>query len=245
MASPSAAAIETEKNGIPRLAFSDPSMGSTTIRKGPSLSRMPASSETIAAPSTARRRWRITRSAAASIAVVSSPPSPSPTTGSRSTRVGSSTSTPRTSSTASRQSPSQSVTEGPRRLRCRHQDARAGPGRPSEMTGRRDWTPSQRQEQKAGNELRVEVSALLRHRLAALGDREDVFDARRPHEHGYLGLAFVHRAHRLLPVRCVADALVAEPVDETDVELAFAVHRELRAAVAIENGCGPVLRRSR
>ena len=54
MVSPSATAIETEKNGIPRLALSDPSIGSTTMRKGPSLSRMPTSSETIVAPSTAR-----------------------------------------------------------------------------------------------------------------------------------------------------------------------------------------------
>src|SRR5207244_2741353 len=47
--------------------------------------------------------------AAASTAVVSSPPSPWPTTGSRSARVGSSARTPRTSSTAPRQTESQSV----------------------------------------------------------------------------------------------------------------------------------------
>ena len=107
--SPSATAIETEKNGIPRLAFSEPSIGSTTILVGP-LPKMPISSETIVVPSIDARRSRIAFSAAASTAVVSSPPSPSPTTGSRSSRVGSSTSTPRTSSTASRQTASQSVT---------------------------------------------------------------------------------------------------------------------------------------
>src|SRR3954467_13429747 len=51
----------------------------------------------------------MTRSAAASIAVVSSPPLPCESTGSRSARDGSSASTPRTSSTAPRQSASQSV----------------------------------------------------------------------------------------------------------------------------------------
>src|SRR5918911_4059969 len=48
-------------------------------------------------------------SAAASTAVVSSPPTPSPTTGSRSARVGSSSSTRCTSETAARQVASQSV----------------------------------------------------------------------------------------------------------------------------------------
>src|SRR5580765_1218069 len=69
---------------------------------------MPASSETIVTSSRANRA-RITLSAAASIAVVSSPPMPAPTTGSRSARPGSSSSTPRTSSTAALQSASQSV----------------------------------------------------------------------------------------------------------------------------------------
>src|SRR3984893_18796547 len=69
----------------------------------------PTSSETIVRPSSPSKRARITRSAAASIAVVSSPPIPAPTTGSRSERCGNSASTPRTSSTAARQRPSQSV----------------------------------------------------------------------------------------------------------------------------------------
>ena len=153
------------------------------------------------------RRSRITRSAAASIAVVSSPPSPSPTTGSRSSRVGSSTSTPRTSSTASRQTWSQSVTA---------------------------------EEQETADELRVEVGALLRHRLAALGDGEDVLDPGRAHQHRDLGLTRVDGAYRLLPIRCVADAVVPEPVDELYVEL-VPVNRQLeRAVVTVEHGGGAV-----
>src|SRR5579871_93631 len=99
--------METAKNGMPRFALSEPSIGSTTTRVEP-LPRRPTSSETIAT-SRSRKRARIASSAALSTAVVSSPPRPSPTTGSRSTRVGSSTSTPRTSATAPRQRSSQSV----------------------------------------------------------------------------------------------------------------------------------------
>src|SRR5437868_4782181 len=107
MRRPSATAIETLKNGIPRFAFSDPSIGSTTTTVE-SPSTKPTSSETIETPS-GRNRSRTTRSASASTAVVSSPPSPRRSTGSRSSRVGISASTPRTSATAARQSSSQSV----------------------------------------------------------------------------------------------------------------------------------------
>ena len=72
--SPSATAIEIEKNGMPRFAFSEPSIGSTTTVNRPSP-RTPTSSLT-SVTSSPRKRSRITRSAAASIAVVSSPPSP-------------------------------------------------------------------------------------------------------------------------------------------------------------------------
>src|SRR6185295_11546029 len=201
--------METEKNGIPRFALSEPSIGSTTIRHGPSPSRMPTSSETIVAPSTSRRRSRITRSAAASTAVVSSPPWPSPTTGSRSTRVGRSARTPCTSSTAPRQSASQSL---------------------------------KGQEQETGDELGIEVGALLGHRLAALGDREHVLDPGRTHQHRDLGLARVHRAHGLVAVRRVADALVSEPVDERDVELSLTVDREAGLPVSVDDGGGAIWR---
>src|SRR5712691_44738 len=105
---PEATAMESAKNPMPRFAFSEPSIGSITTNVAPSLIT-PASSETIVRPSTFSNRARITRSAAASIAVVSSPPFPDPTTGSRSERRGNSASTPRTSSTAARQRGSQSV----------------------------------------------------------------------------------------------------------------------------------------
>src|SRR4051794_22336982 len=92
---------------MPRFALSEPSIGSMTTRVRP-LPSSPTSSETIVA-STPLKHARMTRSAAASIAVVSSPPSPCESTGSRSARVGSSTNSARTSSAAARQSASQSV----------------------------------------------------------------------------------------------------------------------------------------
>ncbi len=70
--SPSATAIEMEKNGMPRFAFSEPSIGSTTTVQRPFPST-PDSSLT-SRTSRPRKRARITASAAASIAVVSSPP---------------------------------------------------------------------------------------------------------------------------------------------------------------------------
>src|SRR3954471_16402210 len=99
--------MESEKKGMPRFALSEPSIGSITTRVRP-LPSSPTSSERIDA-STPSKRARITRSAAASIAVVSSPPSPWESTGSRSARVGRSPRTARTSSAAPRHSASQSV----------------------------------------------------------------------------------------------------------------------------------------
>src|SRR6476646_10681902 len=88
---------------MPRFAFIEPSIGSITTVYGPSP-WMPTSSLTMREPS----KWRrIARSAAASIAVVSSPPRPAPTTGSRWARPGSSTRTPATSSRAARHTRSQ------------------------------------------------------------------------------------------------------------------------------------------
>src|SRR3954452_9113569 len=191
---PPATPVGIGKKGIRGFPFSEPSIGSTTMRRFPSPRSSPTSSETIVAPSIARRRFRITRSAAASIAVVSSPPTPAPTTGSRSSRVGRSRSTPCTSSTAWRQTASQCSVK--------------------------------RKEEQAGDELRIEVGALLRHRLATLRDREDVLDPGRAHEHGDLRLTGIDRPHGLLPVGGVADALMAKTVDELHVEL-VPVHGEL------------------
>src|SRR5579885_2903525 len=107
MRSPSATAIERLKNGMPRFALRDPSIGSTTTSVS-SPSMRPTSSDTIETPS-GRIRASTTSSTAASIAVVSSPPSPCRRTGSRSMRVGISASTRSTSATALRQTSSQSV----------------------------------------------------------------------------------------------------------------------------------------
>ena len=93
----------------PRFALIEPSIGSRTTQVSPP-GRTPSSSETsVKSPPSASNRATTARSTAASIAVVSSPPIPAPTTGSRSERAGSSASTPRTSSTAARQIASQSV----------------------------------------------------------------------------------------------------------------------------------------
>src|SRR5438132_4421346 len=108
MVGPEATAIERAKKPMPRFAFSEPSIGSMTTNVSPAPIT-PTSSETIVRPSSPSKRARIACSAAASIAVVSSPPIPEPTTGSRSERSGKSVSTPRTSSTAARQRASQSV----------------------------------------------------------------------------------------------------------------------------------------
>src|SRR5438046_3288720 len=159
---PPATATDNAKKGIPRLAFREPSIGSTTTCAAPPdpKARSPSSSEiSVKSPPVASSRRTIAFSAAASIATVSSPPLPAPTTGSRSARVGSSTSTPRTSSTASRQTVSQSLLK--------------------------------RQEEQSGEELRIEVRRLVRHHVPGLSALEDVFHARRPHEHGAFGLAAV------------------------------------------------------
>src|SRR3954468_14626368 len=161
MVAPSATATDSAKNGMPRLAFKEPSIGSTTTCVGPPEpnARSPSSSEinVKSAPVVSSRRT-IASSEAASIATVSSPPWPAPTTGSRSTRVGRSASTPRTSSTAARQIAGQSV---------------------------------KRLEQEARGQLGIEVGGLLRQHLAVARAREHVLDPRRPEQEGGLGFAAV------------------------------------------------------
>ena len=70
------------------------------------------------------------------------------------------------------------------------------------------------------------------------GDLEDVLDPGRAHEHRDGRLALVDGAHRLAPVGRVAQALLAEPVDELHVELACAVDGQLGAPVVDDDG-GP------
>src|SRR5512132_3262882 len=188
MVAPSATASESAKNGIPRFAFSEPSIGSTTTCVGPPEPnvRSPNSSEISvkSAPVVSSRRT-IASSAAASIATVSSPPLPAPTTGSRSTRDGISASTPLTSSTAARQVASQSV----------------------------KWL-----KQKARGELGEEVGGFLRQDVALARAREHVLDPRRPEQERPLGLAAIDRRDRLAALRRVADALRRQGIDDLDVE---------------------------
>src|SRR5438093_8724231 len=173
---------------MPRFAFKEPSIGSTTtcVRPPAPNERSPSSSEirVKSAPVVSSRRT-IASSAAASIATVSSPPCPAPTTGSRSTRVGSSASTPRTSSTAARHVASQSV----------------------------KWL-----EQEPGSQLREEVGRLLRHHAALARAREDIFDPRRPEQKRRLGLAAVDGGDGLLAAGRVGHALGRERVDDLHVE---------------------------
>ena len=81
-----------------------------------------------------------------------------------------------------------------------------------------------------------------------MSDSEDVLDPSRAHQDGDRRVALVDGPDRLLPVRRVADALVAEPVDKPDVELAFAVDGQLRIAVAVDDGgravAGELLKRA-
>ena len=86
-----------QKNGRPRFAFSEPSIGSTTTTPARVARRRSAARPAPRTPAGTRCRGRpaassrrtTAASASWSITVVSSPPSPRPTTGSRSSRVGS------------------------------------------------------------------------------------------------------------------------------------------------------------
>src|SRR5438045_7924220 len=169
---------------------------------------VPISSDTIVTSSTWSNRASTARSAAASIAVVSSPPMPEPTTGSRSARVGNSARTWRTSTTASRQSASQSV---------------------------------KRMEKQARGELRIEVRALLRHRLAAARDAPDVLDARGPEQEGRLRVAPVDGRDRLIALRCVGDALGCDALHHLDVERVAL--EQLVPPVAVEHDAGQLVSR--
>ncbi len=87
----------------------------------------------------------------------------------------------------------------------------------------------------------VEEGALLRHHVAAAGDRPDVLDPRRPQQEGGLGLAAVDRRDRLARMRRVRDALRREPVDELRVEpLAL---EQLVAALPVEDESRQVITR--
>src|SRR3954447_13495998 len=115
---PSATATESAKCGSPRLALTEPSIGSiTTCTSGEPKSTMPRSSLTAVkrAPSSCRRcsSANTASSAASSISSVRSPPSPRvPVSLTRSAIVGRASSIVRTWSTARRQAASQSSALG-------------------------------------------------------------------------------------------------------------------------------------
>src|SRR3954449_10195083 len=115
---PSATASESAKCGSPRLALTEPSIGSiTTCRSGEPKSTMPRSSLTAVkrAPSSCRRcsSANTASSAASSISSVRSPPSPRvPVSLTRSAIVGRASSIVRTWSTARREAASQSSALG-------------------------------------------------------------------------------------------------------------------------------------
>src|SRR4051812_24709193 len=115
---PSATARESAKWGSPRLALTEPSIGSiTTCRSGEPKSTMPRSSLTAVkrAPPSCRRSSsaNTASSAASSISSVRSPPSPRvPVSFTRSAIVGRASSIVRTWSTARRQAASQSSALG-------------------------------------------------------------------------------------------------------------------------------------
>ena len=139
--------------GSPRFAFSEPSIGSSTTRAPPPPSTDLADLlrdervvlEQLVEPRD-RDRARPPRRSPSS----RRRPCPRPTIGSRSARVGSSTSTRR------------DVV-----------DERAADREPVGHSG---------MEEQPADELRIEVRRLLRQHLAALRDREDVLDARRPEQ---------------------------------------------------------------
>src|SRR5215211_2519147 len=225
MVGPCANAIETAKNGRPRFAFSEPSIGSRTTQSSgfsPTTSR-PSSSEISTKLSPLdRRRSTMTRSAAASIAVVSSPPIPAPTTGSRSARMGRSASTPRRSATASRHSASQSFI----RARALGSLTRG----------------AEREEEQARKQLRIEVCRLLREGLAPRRSREDLVDPGWADEVGDGRLALVDAPDGLAPVGRVGDALVPQPVHELDVEHTVVARRQARATGHVFDGRSAILR---
>ena len=84
--------------------------------------------------------------------------------------------------------------------------------------------------------LGIEVRALLRHRLAALGELADEIDARRAHEDGSLRGAGVHGGLRLLLVRRVRHSFEPEPVDERRVGLVGLTGHDRRPARPVDDG---------
>src|SRR3954447_6225232 len=112
MSSPDATAIEMQYSGRPRLALSEPSIGSITMRAGPppAISTTPRSSDTAHSPTPNRSSSSKTASSTApSIASVMSPPSPRPIRRDRWASSGKRASALRPASVARRENASQSA----------------------------------------------------------------------------------------------------------------------------------------
>ena len=174
-----------------RFAFSEPSIGSQTTRVGP-----PPLNVALAELLRDEREALVellepshdAASAAASIAVVSSPPTPSCEHG--------------------------LALDAGRQLGEHGLDVR----RP--RRGRPRARASQRVEEEAGDQLREEVGRLLRQHLAAARVGEDVLDPRRAHQVRDRRLAVAGRAAAPRRRRACRDPVVAQRVDELDVEQA-------------------------
>ena len=190
---PSATASESEKNGIARLALTDPSIGSTTTPGGPPApkARTPSSSETSvrsapSASSRARRRpppprrWRSCR------------PRPRRRAGPARARRASATRRGRRprSATHARQNASQSITD--------RRDGRAGRRRASGRS-RSSSAASPRRGVRASKTSSIRVG---RRRNAQSASPDST------------------RRSASTPVGRVRDPVVPEPIDELDVELA-------------------------
>src|SRR5262249_12916963 len=92
---------------------------------------------------------------------------------------------------------------------------------PRRSRGRAGANPSRLEwvEQEPGQQLGKEVRRLGGHHLAPARAVEDILDPSRPKQECRIRLGVVGPPHRLPPVGRVRDALVAEAVDELDVEL--------------------------
>ena len=180
---------------MPRFAFSEPSIGSSTTRVGsppsPLAELLGDERERRARACSASSRATTAASAAASIAVVSSPPWPAPT---HRLAVG-----------ARRQL---------RRARARTSTTR--------RRGELEPVRSQLVEEQAREQLGIEVGALLRHPSARRGDRAHLLDRRRAQQERRLRLAAVDERDCLVRARRVARARRCRAARARRVELALA-----------------------
>ena len=195
---PSATASESEKNGIPRLAFTEPSIGSTTTRIGAARAEGP-----LAELLRDEHEVRVERLEPGDDGILGG-------------RVD------RGRVVAALALPEHRLAlEAGRQLARARLDVRDAVAAELEPVG-----GSYGVEEQAARQLGEEVRRLLRHHLAAARALEDVLDARRAQEERPVELAGVDARDRLAEVGRVAEPVVAdEAVDELDVELARLARR--------------------